>query len=238
MWLSGRSDAPKLAAELPVPIEIRPIRGARRLRLRYDDARGILKLTCPVRTSRRAALAWALDQREWIDTQLARSLPGEPFVPNAIVPIEGRETRLVWAEAAPRTPRFDSDELRCGGPEAGFERRIATYLKRLATETMSREAQDSAAAAGVTVKGVSIGDAATRWGSCTSEGRIRLSWRLILAPPAVRRFVVAHEVAHLVHLNHGPAFKALEARLFGPGLAEAKANLRRIGPRLRRIGRR
>jgi predicted metal-dependent hydrolase len=53
----------------------------------------------------------------------------------------------------------------------------------------------------------------------------------------VRRFVVAHEVAHLVHLNHGPEFKALEARLFGPGLADAKAALRRVGPRLRRIGR-
>jgi len=238
MWLSGRSDALNLAAELPVPIEIRPMRGARRLRLRYDDARGVLKLTCPMRTSRRAALAWALDQRDWIDTQLARSLPGEPFVPNATIPIEGRETRLTWIPAAPRTPRFDSGELRCGGPQEGFERRIAAFLKRYATETMSREAAEFAAAAGATVRGVSIGDAATRWGSCTSEGRIRLSWRLILAPPEVRRYVVAHEVAHLVHLNHGAAFKALEARLFGTGLAEAKASLRRIGPRLRRIGRR
>ncbi|HKC02254.1 MAG TPA: YgjP-like metallopeptidase domain-containing protein [Sphingomicrobium sp.] len=238
MWLSGRSDALKLADELPVSIEIRSIRGARRLRLRYDDARGVLKLTCPVRTSRRAALAWALDQREWIDTQLARSLPGEPFAPNAIIPIEGRETRLIWEKAAARTPRFDSGELRCGGPEAGFERRIAAFLKRHAIAIMSREAVEFAGVAGAALTGVSIGDAGTRWGSCTSEGRIRLSWRLILAPPEVRRFVVAHEVAHLVHLNHGAAFKALEARLFGPGLAEAKANLRRIGPRLRRVGRR
>jgi len=59
---------------------------------------------------------------------------------------------------------------------------------------------------------------------------------LILAPPEVRRHVVSHEVAHLVHLNHGPEFKALEARLFGPGLSEAKAALRRVGPRLRRLG--
>jgi hypothetical protein len=52
----------------------------------------------------------------------------------------------------------------------------------------------------------------------------------------VRRYVAAHEVAHLVHLNHGPEFKALEARLFGPGVSAAKASLRRIGPRLRRLG--
>jgi predicted metal-dependent hydrolase len=238
MWLSGRSNAQKLAADLPVPIEIRPIRGARRLRLRYDDVRGILKLTCPVRTSHRAALAWALDQRDWIETQLAGSLPGEPFVPDAVIPLEGREIRLAWIPAASRTPRLGAAELSCGGPEAGFERRIATFLKRRAVETMEREAAEFAAQAGVVVAGVTVGDAETRWGSCTSEGKIRLSWRLILAPPEVRRYVVAHEVAHLVYLNHGPAFKALEARLFGPGLAEAKAALRRIGPRLRRIGRR
>ena len=85
---------------------------------------------------------------------------------------------------------------------------------------------------------VSVGDAGSRWGSCSSQGRIRLSWRLIFAPPEVRRFVVAHEVAHLVHLDHSAGFKALEARLYGPGLAKAKAELRRLGPRLRRIGRR
>jgi predicted metal-dependent hydrolase len=85
---------------------------------------------------------------------------------------------------------------------------------------------------------VSVGDAGSRWGSCSSQGRIRLSWRLILAPPDVRRYVVAHEVAHLRHLNHGAEFKALEARLFGAGVAAAKAELRRLGPRLRRLGRR
>ena len=94
-----------------------------------------------------------------------------------------------------------------------------------------------ASAAGAAARSVSVGDAGTRWGSCSSQGRVRLSWRLILAPPQARRYVVAHEVAHLKHLNHGADFKALEARLFGPGLAEAKAILRDVGPRLRRLGR-
>jgi hypothetical protein len=103
---------------------------------------------------------------------------------------------------------------------------------------MSAEVAEFALLAGVSPASVSVGDAGSRWGSCSSESRIRLSWRLILAPASVRRFVVAHEVAHLVHLNHGPQFKALEARLYGPGLARAKAELRRVGPRLRRFGRR
>ena len=129
-------------------------------------------------------------------------------------------------------------ELRLGGPEGGVARRVELFLKRKALDVMSREVRGYAALAGATASSVSIGDAGSRWGSCSSQGRIRLSWRLILAPPEVRRFVVAHEVAHLVHLDHSAKFKALEARLYGPGLAEAKAQLRAVGPRLKRIGRR
>jgi predicted metal-dependent hydrolase len=236
MWSKGRSEA-SLASDFPAPIEIRAIRGARRLRLRYDEVRGVLKLTCPPGTSRRAALAWALDQRPWIDAQLAAALPPEPFEPGAAIPVQGRDLRLVWVGAEPRAPRVDEQELRCGGPRDGFERRVERFLRRLALDTMSGEVAEFAALAGATPSSVSVGDAGTRWGSCSSSGRIRLSWRLILAPPVARRYVVAHEVAHLVHLNHGSQFKALEARLFGPGLAEAKTLLRRLGPRLRRLGR-
>ena len=116
-------------------------------------------------------------------------------------------------------------------------RRIERFLKTLALERISDDVAEFAAKAGVSVRSVAVGDASSRWGSCSSEARLRLSWRLILAPPDVRRYVVAHEVAHLKHMNHGPDFKAFEAWLFGPGVAEAKAELRRLGPRLRRVGR-
>ena len=237
MWSSARSEA-SLEAAIPVPVEIRPIRNARRMRLRFDEASGTLKLTCPWRTSRRAALAWVLDQREWIESQLAKTEAGEPLEPGATIPLEGEEVRLVWDPDARRTPRLIGDEVHCGGPSEGFARRIELFLRRRALDVMSREVTDYAVAAGVAARSVSVGDASTRWGSCSSQGRIRLSWRLILAPPSVRRFVVAHEVAHLVHLDHSAKFKALEARLYGPGLSEAKALLRRSGPRLKRIGRR
>jgi predicted metal-dependent hydrolase len=236
MWSNARSEA-ALEAALPVPVAVRRLKSAKRLRLRFDEASGSLKLTCPWRTNRRVALAWALDQRQWIEAQLANVGLGEPFVPEAIIPIEGVDVRLIWDPAAPRTPAISGSTLSCGGPEAGFGCRIERFLRHRALEIMGREIAEFGAAAGVTAMNVSIGDAASRWGSCSSRGSIRLSWRLILASPRVRRFVVAHEVAHLVHLDHSPRFKALEARLFGTGLAEAKAELRRIGPRLRRIGR-
>ena len=236
MWSNGRSEA-SLEAALPVPIEVRRLRTARRLRLRFDEAAGVLKLTCPWRTSRRTALGWALDQRDWIDAQLARAEPGEPFIAGVTIPVDGENVRIAWREDWPRTPSLVGGELRCGGPEAAVPRRVEAFLKRRARDTLSLDIAEYSAAAAVTPRSVTIGDAATRWGSCSSRGRIRMSWRLIFAPPQVRRYVAAHEVAHLVHLNHGPEFKALEARLFGPGLSQAKATLRRIGPGLRRVGR-
>jgi hypothetical protein len=222
---------------LPLPIEIRPIRNARRMRLRLDEARGVLKLTCPVRTSRRTAIRWALGQREWIETQLARRGDHEPFVPGAIIPLEGTDVLLVADPAALRTAVRDGDRLVVGGLETGFARRVEACLRARALDVMSAEVAEYSTRANVTARAVAIGDAATRWGSCSSNGRIRLSWRLILASPEVRRFVVAHEVAHLRHLDHGQAFRALEAELVGPGLAAAKAALKREGPRLRRLGR-
>jgi predicted metal-dependent hydrolase len=235
---SVRSKALAFEQSLPVPLVVQPLKSARVMRLRFDSGRNMLKLTCPARVSRRAALAWASDQRAWIDAQLSAALPANPFVPGACFPLEGQPVTIVWQAAGPRMPQLDSDKLVCGGPIDGLAKRVESFLKRRAIQLLSAETAEFAAAAGVRPKAVSVGDADTRWGSCSAGGRIRYSWRLILAPPAARRYVVAHEAAHLVHLNHGPEFKALERRLFGPGVAEAQALLRRHGPRLKRVGRR
>src|SRR5690348_15572496 len=157
MWSSGRSEA-SLEAALPVPIEIRRLKTARRLRLRFDEAAGILKLTCPWRTSRRAALAWALDQRDWIDAQVARAQPAEPFVAGASIPLEGREVRIAWRAEWPRTPQLVEDELRCGGPEEALARRVEAFLKRRARDTLSSDIAEFAAGAGAIPASVTIGD--------------------------------------------------------------------------------
>jgi predicted metal-dependent hydrolase len=237
MSSTGPSEALFRHDDLPLPVEIRGIRGARRLRLRLDEKRGVLKLTGPLRMNRKAALQWAAAQCEWVEAQLGAMLPAEPFVPGAIVPIEGRDVRLEWSETGARTPTLDGERLICGGPPEGFARRVETFLKRRALDTLSHETAQAADRAGVSLKSVSVGDADTRWGSCSSAGRIRYSWRLILAPPEVRKYVVAHEVAHLVHLDHGAKFKALERQLFEGNADAARLLLRRVGSRLKRIGR-
>jgi predicted metal-dependent hydrolase len=204
-----------------------------RLRIK-DDVR--LKLTYPAGLSKAKAISWAVGQSEWIERQLAALPPAEPFAPGAIIPLEGHDTKLMWLEKAPRAPRLESGALIAGGPGSSFSARIERYLKRRAVELLSQETAEFSAALGVAPKSVSVGDASTRWGSCSSTRRIRYSWRLVLAPAEARRYVVAHEVAHLKELNHGPEFKRIERELYGEDVGAAKALLRNIGPRLRRLG--
>ena len=220
---------------LPLPILLCPMRSARRMRLRIKDG-AQLKLTYPARLSRSKALSWAAGQAQWVEEQLASLMPAEPFVPGAVIPVEGQELRLIWLEKEPRAPRFQSGTIVAGGPISSFSGRIERFLKKRAVELLSQETADFSSVLGVTPKSVSVGDASTRWGSCSSTGRIRYSWRLILAPAEARRYVVAHEVAHLKELNHGPAFKRIERELYGDEVAAAKALLRSVGPRLRRLG--
>ena len=206
------------------------------MRLRLDEREQLLKVTHPRSVRPSAALAWAASQKLWVEQQLNRALPAEPFVPGAVIPIDGAEVEICWSPASPRSVRLDGTRLVCGGPEAGLSRRIELFLRRRALETLSSETAQIATAAAVKPSSVSVGDARTRWGSCSSKRAIRYSWRLILAPPQVRRFVVAHEVAHLKHLDHGKDFRALERELYGSDTTEAEGLLRRWSPRLRRIG--
>jgi predicted metal-dependent hydrolase len=233
----GRSEPLSLPG-LAWPVELRPHPRARAMRLRLDEARERLTLTFPRRMSRRAALEWAQRQADWVETQLAALLPGEPFRSGAAIPVEGRTIQLRWDECLPRSPRLANGELSCGGLEAAFAARIERHLRSQARLRLSTETADAAARAGVSIRSVAVGDASSRWGSCSASGAIRFNWRLILAPPHLLRWVVAHEVAHRRHMDHGPAFRALEAELYGADVRAARAELRVLGPRLKRIGRR
>ncbi|MBA3576637.1 MAG: DUF45 domain-containing protein [Sphingomonas sp.] len=206
------------------------------MRLRFDEREQLLKLTHPVGIRASAALSWAAAQSCWVNEQLRNTLPPEPLIPGATIPIEGEEIELCWAPAEGRVPALAAGTLVCGGPREAFPRRIEQFLKRRAVETLSSETAEISGRSGCRATSVTVGDARTRWGSCSSSGRIRYNWRLILASPEARRFVVAHEVAHLRHLDHGARFKALERELFSGDIRAAEALLRSSGPRLRRIG--
>nr|WP_245198033.1 SprT family zinc-dependent metalloprotease [Sphingomonas kaistensis] len=220
-----------------MPLRMMRLRRSRRLRLRVDHEAGVLKLTMPWRHSTKSALDWVAGQRPWIDRQLAAAPAGLPLHDGALIPVEGVERTIVHQPGARRGVQLVGERLLVGGPAETVSGAVERWLRALARERLSDATAGIAAEAGVSVRSVSVGDPVSRWGSCSSSGAIRFSWRLVLAPPEVLRFVVAHEVAHRLHMDHSPAFKAAEERLYGGPVAGARSELRRLGPSLRAVGR-
>ena len=211
---------------------------SRRMRLSVDAASGRVRLTLPPRASLKRAMAWAEEHRGWIEAQRVRLPDARPFAPSAVIPVEGEDVVIDWSPERSRTIRVEDDRLICGGPAEGLSRRIESWLKRRALTILSEETAEYATKAGVAVTRVSVADPKARWGSCASTGAIRYSWRLICAPPHVRRATVAHEVAHRLHMDHSPAFYAALRALYGADPAPARAWLKRHGASLHWLGRR
>lgn len=226
----------RLLAGVPLTLRVSP--RARRLRLSVDPRTRAVLLTLPRRMSERRALAWAAGHREWIEAALADIPEALPLGPGATLPFRGLPHRIDWAADRPRRIDVGDGRLLAGGPAELVEGRMLRWLKRQALELLAAETRELAAKAGLEVAKVAVGDPVSRWGSCSSSGAIRYSWRLILAPDFVRRATVAHEVAHLAHMNHGPDFHALVERIYGGDPAPARRWLRAEGAALHRIGRR
>lgn len=210
---------------------------ARSLKLSLDPTTGRARLVLPRRAALKPALAWAQGKAEWLADQRARLPQPRPFVAGAVLPVADEPLTLAWAPGPRRTIRREGATLTAQGPAETLARRVELWLRRAALDLLSRETAECAGLAGVSVVQVAVGDARGRWGSCASSGVIRYSWRLLLAPGFVRRATVAHEVAHRVHMNHGPAFHALTAELFGADPGPARDWLRRHGAGLHWYGR-
>lgn len=223
----------RFVADLPVTLAFSA--RARRLRLRVDPRTRGLTLTIPPRISERRALAWAAEHEGWARRALA-ALP-EPMAlrPGGSLPFRGDDLLIDWDASRPRTIRQAPARLIVGGPEESLEPRLLRWLKAEALRLIAAETRELAAAAGLAPARIGVGDPVSRWGSCASSGNIRYSWRLVMAPDFVRRATVAHELAHLVHMNHGPDFHALTAQILGEDPRPARLWLRRHGAGLHRI---
>jgi len=218
-------------------LRIRPSARARALRLKVDTRTGDVLLTVPRRVSHRKALEWAAGHRPWVEAQLARIAPAATLMPGEIIPLYGVPHLIDWAAERPRLVQIEAGRILTGGPRDGVEARLLRWLRRHALEILERETGEYAALAEVSVGRVGVGDPGSRWGSCSASGGIRYSWRLILAPDWVRRATVAHEVAHRVHMNHGPDFHRLVEQLLGADPKPARQWLRDHGGALHRAAR-
>ncbi len=218
-------------------LTLKPSPRARTMRLRVDSRTGAVVLSYPPRVSQRRAIEWARSQRSWIEAQLAKLPEPDPLVAGRKVPLGGIPHLIDWQVGRRRSVSVEDQRILIGGPAETLQSRLLRWLKQHALQILAQETQAFAAKAGVSVSRVAVGDPLSRWGSCSSSGAIRYSWRLILAPDWVRRATVAHEVAHRIHMNHGPQFHALVEELLGADPKPARLWLTREGAAIHRIGR-
>jgi predicted metal-dependent hydrolase len=211
--------------------------GTRSMRLSVDPRDAAVRLSVPPRAALRPALAWAATKRGWIEAQLAKLPQPRPIVPDMMFEVMGRPVRLDWSAAHPRRPHMVDETLQIGGPAESLEPRLIRWLKAEALRILDAETRQLCAAHALPLTTVQVGDPRGRWGSCSSSGAIRYSWRLILAPTDVLRATVAHEVAHLTHLDHSPAFHAEVARLYGRAPSAERRWLKQHGTALHWFGR-
>ena len=216
-------------------VEFRRSARARKISLRIDASQGGVVITLPPRASRRAGLSLLQTHEAWVAERLAE-LPGAvPFIPGAVIPVNGRPHVIVPVGNRPGGAWIEDGQLLVSGAPEFLARRVTDHLRRLARARLTALSAEKAARAGLSPKCVRVKDTRTRWGSCAPDGTLAFCWRLILAPEFVQDYVVGHEVAHLKHMNHSRHFWALTEALT-PYRSTATAWLSSNGQALLRIG--
>ncbi len=209
---------------------------ARRLIVKVHPSTGEVSVVAPSKRAMAHALDFARGESDWIAQRLARVPRPVALEIGAKVPVHGVPHRVVSGHNGPAPVWFEGDDepvLKVSGREEHAPRRIADFLKREARRRLGERAAHFAAMIDIKPKRVVIRDTASRWGSCSAARVLSFSWRLIFAPDAVLDYVVAHEIAHLVEMNHGPRFWRLIETLM-PDYKPAQAWLSRHGADLHR----
>lgn len=196
----------------PVPITLRRSARARRITLRVSRIDGRVTLTLPLRAPKADALDFARSREDWIRRSLARR-PGIVQVAIGVeIPVEGVMHRIVPGTGRGVVPGPGQIAV----PEAAAPARLQAWLRERARERLTAAADHYAAALGRPYARITLRDTRSRWGSCSWQGALMFSWRLVFAPPEVLRYVAAHEVAHLAHMDHSRAFWDAVERIHGP----------------------
>lgn len=233
--LAGALDDANLAARIVVERNPR----ARRIGLRVDPAKGRIVLVRPPRASDRTVAAFLTSRARWIAKHLESLPPHIPFADGTVIPYRGSDYVLqlrpherggVWRE---------NDAIIVTGRPEHAPRRVRDWLKQEALRVLTPATQTLATQLGVNVTRVSVRDTRSCWGSCSPDGKLSFSWRLILAPDDVLTYVAAHEVSHLKHMNHSARFWDVVEELLQTAEIDwvlARQWLRRSGAALHRYG--
>ncbi len=222
-----------------LPLRIVENRRARRLTLRIDSGGRGLRVTVPPGVAWREVNRFLSRHQDWLEKHLAK-VPVRPNVrPGIKLPLRGVPHRIVHEPGTRGTVTVSKKTgeplLIVHGERQHLSRRLSDFLKRQAKRDIEALVEKHTTTIRKRAKAIRFRDTVSRWGSCTSEGNLSFSWRIMMAPPAVIDYLVAHEVAHLKEMNHGAKFWKLCEQLC-PETERCRAWLKRNGGALQAIG--
>lgn len=217
-----------------LPLVIIRHRRAKRICLRYNPGEHAVRLTLPRHTRISDGLNFLTQKSEWLIETLKEIPTKKQIKPGTVIPIMGERVRIRHDETMRGAWQLHDGMLSISGERAFFQRRMTEALKKIAKREISTLANRYAKRIDKQVNRVSVRDTRSRWGSCSSVGNLSFSWRLIFAPTEVFQYVVAHEVAHLRHMNHSAKFWEVVHQLC-PDYEIARAWLRLHGKELYRF---
>ncbi len=228
---------------IAAPVEIRRHPTARRLTLRVSRTKRSVVLTIPRHSDVREADRFLARSVDWVRERLECVPEPAPFVHGAVLPLRGIKHEIVFIGPMARRPVVEVVPALSGhlprilvaGPMENASRRLRDWLIAEAGRDLDLRVNHHTGCLGLRARRITMRDQKSRWGSCSSDGQLSFSWRLIIAPSFVLDYVAAHEVAHLAEMNHGPRFWRLVKETM-PGLEEAKLWLRSHGMDLYRYG--
>lgn len=215
----------------PIEIELRRNARAKRMTLRVSSVDGAARLTLPLRSSLRSVERFLQDQEDWLRGHMGKTPARVAIKEGLTLALEG-ESFVLASHSGARVILAPGKVFLPAGRPAG--KALEGFIKLRARNVITKLVAADSASLGKPFGKISLRDPRSRWGSCNSEGNLMFSWRLMLAPPQVLRYVVAHEVAHLKQMNHSAAFWAEVAGLM-PGYAAPRGWLKANGGQLHRF---
>ena len=218
-----------------VPLTVKEDSRARRMTLRIEPGGRALKLTVPHGLKEREINDFLVRHQGWLMTKLARFPTSNVLDEGRYVALRGvphRIERTGKLRGLTEVLEVEGEKvLRVGGTEDSLARRLRDFLKAEARKDLDMLARRHAATIGRRINSITLKDTKSRWGSCSHDGNLSFSWRIVMAPPYVIDYLAAHEVAHLAEMNHSPKFWAICEQLCNQSL-EAKHWLKRNGAML------
>ena len=201
------------------PVEVRRHPAARRMTLRVSRTQRAVIVTLPMQCDLKQAGEFLSTHLDWVRERLTNMPQAQPFAHDGMVALRGVPHRIVFVGALRRNlpvreieiedgPR----ELHVAGEEGFAPRRLRDWLIGQARQDLVERVAVHCDRLKLKAGKISVRDQTSRWGSCSSNGNLSFSWRLVMAPPPILDYVAAHEVAHLAEMNHGPRFWALVAK--------------------------